>query len=67
MHSVVLLLVDLPSKGLVREQVRTIVETWHPRLFEVDSFDDNGRTHSMLASTQDQLTRLHHHPAQLAA
>ena len=67
MHSVVALLEDLPSEGLVRGQVGTVVESWAPGVFEVEFSDDNGRAYAMLALKAEQLMRLYHQPTHQAA
>lgn len=65
--SVVALLEDLPEHGLVRGQVGTVVESWAPRVYEVEFSDDNGRTYAMVALKAEQLMRLHHEPVHQAA
>jgi hypothetical protein len=57
---VVALLEDVPSRGLVRGQVGTIVETLAPGVFEVEFSDDSGRTYASLAMKSDQLLVLRH-------
>ncbi|HEY7336169.1 MAG TPA: DUF4926 domain-containing protein [Bryobacteraceae bacterium] len=65
--SVVALLEDLPSKGLVRGQVGTVVESWAPGVYEVEFCDDTGKTYAMAALKAEQLIRLHHQPTHRAA
>ena len=60
MHSVVALLEDLPSEGLARGQVGTIVESWSPGVYEVEFCDDSGKAFAMVALKADQLLQLHH-------
>jgi len=57
---VVALLEDLPSRGLVRGQVGTIVENLAPDVFEVEFSDDNGRSYASLGVRSDQLLVLRH-------
>jgi hypothetical protein len=65
--SVVALLEDIPEQGLVRGQVGTVVETWAPRIYEVEFIDDTGKTYAMVALPAEQLIRLHHEPVARAA
>jgi hypothetical protein len=58
----VALLEDLPSRGLLRGQVGTVVETLAPGVFEVEFSDSEGRTYALLALRSDQLMVLHHKP-----
>jgi hypothetical protein len=58
--TVVALLEDLPSHGLARGQVGTIVETHAPGVHEVEFSDNDGRTYATLALRADQLMPLHH-------
>jgi hypothetical protein len=57
---VVALLEDLPSRGLVRGQVGTIVENLAPDVFEVEFSDDSGRSYASLGVRSDQLLVLRH-------
>ncbi len=66
-YSVVALLEDLPSEGLARGQVGTVVENWAPGVYEVEFCDDTGRTYAMVALKADQLMLLHHQPVHQAA
>lgn len=59
---VVALLDDLPSRGIVRGQVGTIVEDLAEGVFEVEFSDDNGRTYATLALRSDQLLVVRHNP-----
>ena len=59
---VVALTVHLPSRGLVRGQVGTVVEILDPGVFEVEFADDRGRTYASLGLRADQLMVLHHEP-----
>jgi len=67
MLSVVALLEDLPSEGLVRGQVGTVVESWAPGVYEVEFCDDEGKAYAMAALKAEQLMRLHHQPVHQAA
>ena len=58
--AVVALLEDLPSHGLQRGQVGTVVETLAPGVFEVEFSDNEGRTYATCALRIDQLIVLHH-------
>ncbi len=61
---VVALVQDLPSEGLRRGQVRTIVESLAPGVCEVEFSDDNGCTYASAAIRAEQLLLLRHEPAQ---
>jgi hypothetical protein len=63
---VVALLVDVPSHGLLRGQVGTIVEQLAADVFEVEFNDDEGSTYAALAIEADSLLVLHHSPVQAA-
>ena len=56
--SVVALLEDRPTKGLLRGQVGTIVEALAPGVYEVEFIDDTGSTYASLTLRADQLMRL---------
>jgi hypothetical protein len=62
---VVALLADVPSHGLVRGQVGTIVESLDGA-YEVEFSDDEGRTYAELALAPDQLLVLRHRPQRAA-
>lgn len=53
---------DLPERGLVRGQVRTILERLSVDVFEVEFCDDEGRTYALLALDAAQLMRLVYEP-----
>jgi hypothetical protein len=57
---------DLPSRGLLRGQVGTVVETLAPGVFEVEFGDSQGRTYASLALRSDQLMVLHHKPIEVS-
>ncbi|MBZ5563098.1 MAG: DUF4926 domain-containing protein [Acidobacteriia bacterium] len=62
----VALLEDLPSRGLLRGQVGTVVEALAPDVFEVEFSDNEGRTYASLALRTDQLMALHHRPVEVS-
>ena len=64
--SVVALLEDLPTRGLLRGQVGTVVEILAPGVCEVEFSDDRGQTYASIPVRVDQLIRLHHEPSQAA-
>ncbi len=57
---VVALLEDLPSRGLVRGQVGTVVEKLGPDVFEVEFSDSQGRAYASLALQSSQFLILRH-------
>jgi hypothetical protein len=63
----VALLEALPSRGLLRGQVGTVVETLAPDAFEVEFSDNEGRSHATVALRRDQLMILHHEDVDAAA
>lgn len=67
MHSVVALREDLPTEGLIRGQVGTVVENWAPGVYEVEFCDNEGGTYAMVALKAEQLMLLHHTPSHQAA
>jgi hypothetical protein len=62
---VVALLSDVPSHGLVRGQVGTVVELLDGAC-EVEFSDDEGKTYAELALVPDQLLVLRHRPERAA-
>ena len=64
--SVVALLEDIPSHGLVRGQVGTIIETLRSEAYEVEFSDDDGRTYATLALKPEQFIVLHHNQPKAA-
>jgi len=58
--SIVALLKDIPSRGLVRGQVGTVLETLKPGVYEVEFSGDDGRAYASLALPADQLIVLHY-------
>ncbi len=62
---VVALLSDVPSEGLLRGQVGTVVELLDGA-YEVEFSDDDGKTYAELALAPDQLLVLHHRPQRAA-
>lgn len=59
---VVALTVDLPTVGLRRGQVGTVVERYSDDAFEVEFVDRAGITYAMLALERSQLLALHYVP-----
>lgn len=59
---VVALMLDLPTQGLRRGQVGTVVDILSPGVFEVEFSDDRGQTYAMLPLGGEQLLVLHHAP-----
>lgn len=64
--AVVALLEDLPERSLRRGQVRTVVESLCPDVFEVGFSDNDGRTYATLALRADRLMILRHEMAEVA-
>jgi len=64
--TVVALLEDVPSQGLVRGQVGTVVEKLAPGVFEVEFSDNNGRTYATLAAPAEKLLVLRHEATEAA-
>jgi Domain of unknown function (DUF4926) len=64
--SVVALLEDMPSRGLVRGQVGTVVEKLAPGVFEVEFSDNNGRTYATVAAPAEKLLVLRHEAIEAA-
>jgi hypothetical protein len=56
----------MPSRGLVRGQVGTVVEKLAPGVFEVEFSDNNGRTYATLAAPADMLLVLRHESTEAA-
>ena len=64
--NVVALLEDMPSRGLVRGQVGTVVEKLAPGVFEVEFSDNNGRTYATVAAPAEKLLVLRHEAIEAA-
>ena len=62
---VVALLSDMPTHGLLRGQVGTVVELLDGAC-EVEFSDDEGKTYAELALPPDQLHVLYHRPQRAA-
>ena len=62
---VVALLSDVPTHGLLRGQVGTVVEVLDGA-YEVEFSDNEGKTYAELALSPDQLLVLHHRPERAA-
>ena len=59
----VALTVDVPTDGLLRGSVGTIVQRYSPDDFEVEFVDNAGNTYALATLRSDQLLRLHFDPA----
>ena len=62
--SVVALLEDLPTHGLVRGQVGTVVEQLAPGVCEVEFSDDDGKSYASIGVPTAQLLVLRHETVQ---
>lgn len=60
---VVALTEDLPTRGLYRGQVGTVVELLASGVFEVEFSDEQGRAYASLALKAEQLLTLRYEPA----
>ena len=63
---VVALTCDVPSDGLTRGQVGTVVHVHSPEAFEVEFVDNDGRTYALTTLRADQVLRLQFTPAEAA-
>jgi Domain of unknown function (DUF4926) len=63
---VVALLEDVPTRGLVRGQVGTIVERLASGVFEVEFCDNDGRTYATSALSADKLLVLRYEAIEAA-
>ena len=63
---VVALTEDLPSRGLLRGQVGTVVEKLDDDVFEVEFADEAGRTYVQAPLRSDQLMVLRYAPIKSA-
>lgn len=59
LFDVVALVADMPSRGLRRGQVGTVIELLEPGVFEVEFSDDDGRTYATAPLHGSQLMVLH--------
>ncbi len=50
---------NLPTAGLRRGEVGTVVEEWKDGVFEVEFSDDSGKAYAFAALRPDQLMKLH--------
>lgn len=64
---VVALTEDLPTHGLCRGQVGTIVEELAQGVFEVEFSDSTGRPYAMAPVKAAQLMTLHYEPTEVAS
>ena len=60
---VVALTEAIPTHGLRRGQVGTVVEAYHRDSYEVEFVDDHGHTYALLPLKPHQLLVLHYQPA----
>lgn len=63
---VVALTENIPSEGLLRGQVGTIVHVHDPRTFEVEFSDESGRAFAMAPLHAHQFIILRYKPSQVA-
>ncbi|MGB7921679.1 MAG: DUF4926 domain-containing protein [Pyrinomonadaceae bacterium] len=56
---VVALTENLPSEGLRRGEVGTVVETWHDDVFEIEFSDDTGKAYAFAAVPAEKLMKLY--------
>lgn len=59
---VVALTSDVPTAGLVRGQVGTVIERLGPETWEVEFIANNGRTYALVPLAWEQLLVLRHGP-----
>jgi|HubBroStandDraft_1064217.scaffolds.fasta_scaffold922995_2 hypothetical protein len=59
---VVALTEDIPSEGLLRGQVGTIVHVYSPTDFEVEFADNNGQTSTLATLSAPHIFRLRSEP-----
>jgi len=60
LYDTVTLIEDIPTIGLYRGQVGTLVEQYAPETFEVEFSDLHGRTYALATLKESQLLVLHH-------
>lgn len=63
---VVALTQDVPTQGLARGQVGTIVEDLGNAAYEVEFADEDGHTYAMATLRSEQLIVLHYRPGKVA-
>ena len=63
---VVALTEDVPTHGLVRGQVGTVVETLAGGFLEVEFSDDSGRAYALVPLSPNQMIVLRYQPARAA-
>jgi hypothetical protein len=56
---VVALVENLPSEGLRRGEVGTVVEQWKDGVFEVEFSDNSGRAYAFASLRPEQMIKLH--------
>ena len=59
LHDVVALTDTLPSEGLRRGEVGTVVEQWADGVFEVEFSDDSGAAYAFAAVPAEKLMKLY--------
>ena len=62
----VALTVDLPSEGLTKGSVGTVVQVYAPGAFEVEFVGNDGRTYALATLKADQVLRLNFDPTAAA-
>jgi hypothetical protein len=62
----VALIVDLPTEGLTKGSVGTVVQVYSPGDFEVEFVGNDGRTYALSTLKVDQLLRLNFDPTAAA-
>lgn len=67
LFAVVALTEDLPSLGLSRGQMGTVIEKLSPDAYEVEFSGENGETYATAAIEGSKLMRLHREPVSTAA
>jgi hypothetical protein len=63
---VVALTENLPSEGLRRGEVGTVVEKWNDSVFEVEFSDDTGKAYAFAAVPAEKLMKLYFHKDEAA-
>lgn len=57
---------DLPSEGLVRGNVGTVVHVHAPGVYEVEFVDETGHTYCLTTLTEQQVLRLRYRQLSVA-
>ncbi|MEA2205938.1 MAG: hypothetical protein QOE77_2714 [Blastocatellia bacterium] len=66
LSDVVALVEDLPTEGLRRGEVGTVVEQWKEGVLEVEFSDDSGKAYAFAALRPEQIMKLHFRKDQAA-